>query len=156
MASFVKIAKEFLMAVKGELDPHTTQKGIVKVRNFFTVELLTPSHIQFAKYGRGPGKPPPIGAIEEWLKRKGTVQGGDIKGAAFAIAKSIGKNGTQNYVANAPNALEEALARHMEEFVRKNNEFHLNKTNTKHVEVLTKEVESAIAAVGSGSKSGKK
>ena len=32
--SFVKIAKEFLMAVKGELDPHTTQKGQVKVRNF--------------------------------------------------------------------------------------------------------------------------
>lgn len=155
--SFVKIAKEFLYAVKGELDPHTSQKGIVKVRNFFTVELLTPAHIQFAKYGRGPGKPPPIDPIIAWLKHKGIITDPkQAKGAAIAIALSIGKKGTKNYVANAPNALEAALSAHMEEFVRKNNEHHLNKTNQKHVEVLTQEVKKAVAAVGKGPKGGKK
>lgn len=144
------------MAVKGELDPHTTQKGQVKVRNFFTVELLTPAHIQFAKYGRGPGKPPPINAIEEWVKRKGIVSASDAKGTAIAIAKSIGKNGTKNYVRNAPNALEEALNRHMEEFVTKQNEYHLNKTNEKHVEEMVKVIDSTIQAVGRGPKGGKK
>ena len=152
--SFVKIAKEFLMAVKGELDPHTTQKGIVKVRNFFTVELLTPAHIQYAKYGRGPGKLPPISEIEEWVKSKGIVSASEAKGTAFAIAKSISKNGTKNYVKGAPNALEAALAAHMESFVAKQNEYHLNKTNDKHVDEMTKVVEAAIESVGKGPKGG--
>ncbi len=137
------------MAVKGELDPYTTQKGEVKVRNFFTVELLTPAHIQFAKYGRGPGKPPPIDPIMQWVQQKGIVKSStEAKGAAIAIAKSIGKKGTKDYKPNAPNALEEALNKHMEAFVQKQNKFHLNKTNTKHVEGLTDAVESVMASIG--------
>ena len=58
--SFVKVAKEFLQLVAGELDPYTTEKSRIKVNNYLSVSILTPAHIQFAKYGRGPGKPPPM------------------------------------------------------------------------------------------------
>lgn len=134
--SFVKIAKEFLMAVKGELDPYTTQKSEVKVRNFFTVELLTPSHIQFARYGRGPGKRPPINPILEWVQQKRIAMGTEAKGTAYAIANSISKKGTSNYVPNAPNFLEEMLRKHMDEYLDKLNEGHLKKTNEKHMEEM--------------------
>lgn len=136
--SFVKVAKEFLMAVKGELDPHTTQKSKIKVRNFFTVELLTPGHIQYAKYGRGPGKPPPIDPIMQWVSQKGIVSGKrNIKGAAIAIAKSIGEKGTKNYVKNAPNALEEALAKHMSKLLEKQNNIHIEDANKEHLLKIT-------------------
>ena len=109
--SFVSITREFLMLVKGDLDEYTTQKSTIKVNNFLSLSLFTPAHLQFAKYGRGPGKMPPLDPLIEWVSKKGIVSGGpsQARGAAFAIAKSISKKGTKNYVPNAPNALEEAL-----------------------------------------------
>ena len=130
--SFVKIAKDFLKLVKGELDQHTTQKSDIKVNNFLSVSIFTPAHVQFAKYGRGPGKQPPLDPLIEWVRKKGIITGEkNIRGAAFAIAKSIGKNGTKNYVPNAPNAIEEALKKHMGKYV--------NKINVKHVDDVEKE-----------------
>lgn len=105
--------KDFLMAVKVELDPSTTRKGEVIRSGEYEYTLLTPSHIQFAKFGRGPGKQPPIEPILGWVKNKGIVfEGSTEEGTAWAIAKSIAKNGTKNWVPNAPNALEEALTNH--------------------------------------------
>jgi hypothetical protein len=49
----VEIAKEFLQAVSKEMDPYSKEKGEVKVEGTKVI-LLTPSHIQYAKYGRGP------------------------------------------------------------------------------------------------------
>jgi len=130
--SFVSIAKDFLMLVKGELDPHTTQKSEIKVNNFLSVSIFTPAHVQFAKYGRGPGKQPPLDPIIAWVRKKGIITGEkNIRGSAFAIAKSIGKNGTKNYVPNAPNAIEEALTKHMKDYV--------NKINVEHVDDVEKE-----------------
>jgi len=130
--SFVSIAKDFLLLVKGELDQHTTQKSDIKVNNFLSVSIFTPAHVQFAKYGRGPGKQPPLDPLIEWVRKKGIITGEkNIRGAAFAIAKSIGKNGTKNYVPNAPNAIEEALTKHMKNYV--------NKINVEHVDDVEKE-----------------
>ena len=128
--SFVKISKEFLMLVKGDLDQYTTQKSTIKVNNFKSLSLFTPAHLQFARYGRGPGKMPPLDPLIEWISKKGIVSGGasNARGAAFAIAKSISKNGTKNYVPNAPNALEEALNKHMNVYVTKVNQKHVNDT----------------------------
>jgi hypothetical protein len=110
------IAGEFLEAVSAELDPYTENKGFVEVGETKAI-LLTPSHIQFAKYGRGPGKKPPLDNILEWVKKEGiTFEKLSDRGTAFAIQASIGKNGTQNWVPNAPNALEEAIRNHMEEY----------------------------------------
>tara|TARA_R110000772_G_scaffold173868_3_gene285783 strand:- start:2633 stop:3079 length:447 start_codon:yes stop_codon:yes gene_type:complete len=120
--SFVKIAREFLTMVKNDLDKHTTQKNVVKVKNFKEVSLFTPGHIQFAKYGRGPGKKPPLDSILRWVNEKGIIfSGSDARGTAFAIQKSIGKNGTKNYVPNAPNALMESLNKYKEGYNSKLN-----------------------------------
>ena len=101
--------------VKGDLDQHTTEKGNIKVDNFMSVSLFTPAHIQYAKYGRGPGKPPPINALLDWVKKKGIIIGSnDARGTAFVIARSIGKKGTKNYVKNAPNALEESFEKYIQ------------------------------------------
>ena len=134
--SFVSIAKEFFLAVKGELDPHTTQKSEIKVNNYLSVSLFTPEHIQFAKYGRGPGKPPPINAILKWVQKKGIIKGGqNAKGAAFAIARSIGKNGTIGYTPNAPNAMEEALNKHIKKYVERVNIEHVDDVEEKSLKL---------------------
>ena len=75
MASFVSIAKDFLLLVKGELDQHTTEKSNIKVNNFLSVSIFTPAHVQFAAYGRGPGKNPPIDPLIAWVRKKGIVTG---------------------------------------------------------------------------------
>jgi hypothetical protein len=127
--SFVSIAKDFLLLVKGELDPYTTQKSEIKVANFLSVSIFTPAHVQFAAYGRGPGKQPPLDPLIEWVRKKGIVTGEkNIRGAAFAIAKSIGKKGTKNYVSNAPNVIEEALEKHLHFYANKLNDNHIKKT----------------------------
>jgi len=115
----IAIAVEFLMAVKEELDPYTTRKGEVQPTQSGAI-LLTPSHIQFARYGRGPGKQPPLDPILEWVQRKG-VRIGNLseKGTAWAVIKSIAKNGTKNWVPNAPNALEESLKKNFEDYQQK-------------------------------------
>src|SRR5690554_1654545 len=69
--SLIDVAREFLMAVKHELDPSTTRKGEVIQSGQFEFTLLTPSHIQFAKYGRGPGRMPPVDPLLKWVKGKG-------------------------------------------------------------------------------------
>lgn len=111
------IAKEFLLAVTRELDPYTSHKGQIIVTNDYEVVLLTPAHIQFARYGRGPGKKPPLDPILEWVKSEG-ISFGELSdmGTAFAIQASIGINGTNNWVPNAPNALEEAVKNNFDKF----------------------------------------
>lgn len=116
--SFVGTAKAFLSLVAGELDPHTSQKSITKVNSFNSVSFFTPKHIHFAKYGRGPGKQPPLDEIEKWVSQKGIVKAGQsVRGTAFMIAKSIGEKGTKNYKPGAPDALTEAFEKHMKVYL---------------------------------------
>jgi len=113
---FIEIAQEFLRAVTNELDPFTTKKGQILVGKSQVV-LLTPDHIQFAKYGRVPGKNPPRDNIQKWVDREGIIfDGSTAEGTAIAIQLSIGKNGTKNYVPNAPNALEESIKNNIDNY----------------------------------------
>ena len=110
------IAKEFLEKVTSELDPFTKTDGVIKKEGNKAI-LLTPSHIQFAKYGRGPGKKPPLDPILKWVKSEGIIfDGTSEKGTAFAIQASIGKKGTKNWVKGAPNALTEAITNNIDSF----------------------------------------
>lgn len=112
----MEISKEFLEAVTGELDPWTKTKGEIGDEGT-KVYLLTPSHIQYARYGRGPGKNPPFQDIFDWVKTEGIKFGKlDEKGTATAIQFSIGHKGTSNWVPNAPSFLEESILKHMEEY----------------------------------------
>lgn len=115
--TFKDIATEFLQMVSSDLDPYTSKKGFIKSEGDFKFTLFTPSHIQFAKYGRAKGKQPPVEDILEWVKRKGIkFDNTSEEGTAWAIAKSIAKNGTKNYVPNAPNAMDEAIKNNLQKF----------------------------------------
>ncbi len=117
MATIMDIAREFLELVTMELDPYTSQKGVIKTEGDNKIVLLSPAHIQFAKYGRGPGKQPPHEAILEWVKREGIkFDGSTYEGTAWAIAKSIGKKGTSNWKPNAPNAMDEAITKNIDTY----------------------------------------
>lgn len=120
MDEFKQIATEFLQMVSDELDQYTTEDGKIEIESSTRVVLLTPAHIQFARYGRAPGKQPPISSILDFVKKKGIIfDGTDQEGTAWAIAKSIAKNGTKNYVSNAPNALNEAIQNNVDAYNKK-------------------------------------
>lgn len=115
MLGFEELAREFLELVTSELDPYVSRKGeIVSSEN--KVALLSPSHIQFAKYGRGPGKQPPIEPLVKWAEGKGAIN--PIK-MAWGVAINVSKNGTLNYVPNAPNAIEESIVKYQGAFLDK-------------------------------------
>lgn len=112
----VEIAKEFLQAVSSEMDPYSKVKGEVQVEGTKVV-LLTPSHIQYAKYGRGPGKNPPFEDIYNWVKSEGIkFDDTTLEGTAYAIQNSIGKRGTKNWEPNAPSFLEQSINKHLQEY----------------------------------------
>lgn len=144
--SFVKVTKEFLQMVAGELDPYTTEKSQIKVNNYLSLSIFTPAHVQFAKYGRGPGKRPPMDAIEQWVKYEGIIIGNlSQKGTAYVIAKSIGDKGTKNWVPNAPDAVTEAINKHLFEYIQNTNNKHLDDTVKKLNEQLKRQVDGGKA-----------
>ena len=139
--SFVSIARGFLEMVSGELDPHTSQKSKIKVNSFNSVSFFTVKHIHFAKYGRGPGKKPPLDEIEKWVSQKGIVKAGSsVRGTAFMIAKSIGEKGTKNYKPGAPDALSEAFGKHQSKYLTA---LALN-TQKKQAELVKREAQKAL------------
>lgn len=112
-SELIEIARQFLELVTSDLDPYTTKKGVIEVGDN-RVTLFTPDYVQFAKYGRGAGKKPPLQFILDWIKSKNIrFENSTERGTAFAIQASIGKNGTLNYVKNAPNAIDEAIKKHL-------------------------------------------
>lgn len=138
--TFLDIANDFLEAVTSELDPYTSKKGVIELDEANNrATLFTPSHIQFAKYGRGPGKQPPLDSILDWVTngriqfRKDNGQFMSYEGTSWAIARSIAKKGTKNYVPNAPNAMEQAIEDNIQEF--------FDKVNSNLVEVQNDAVE---------------
>ena len=144
--SFVKVTKEFLQMVAGELDPYTTEKSRIKVNNYLSLSIFTPAHVQFAKYGRGPGKRPPMDEIEKWVKYEGIILGNlSTRGTAYVIAKSIGDKGTKNWKPGAPDAVTEAINKHLFEYVQKTNNQHLDDTVKKLDEQLKRQVDGGKA-----------
>lgn len=67
-----------------------------------------------ANYGRGPGKMPPIDAIQAWARRHGL---GDDRSTAFLIARAIGRSGTRGL--HFWEDAEKEMERRMPEFVDK-------------------------------------
>ena len=68
----------------------------------FSLYFVLPDYWIYAEEGRGPGKMPPVDQIVKWIQFKklvpSTKNGGKVpttQQLAFAIAKSIAKNGTK-------------------------------------------------------------
>jgi hypothetical protein len=108
---YYKIVDAYLQSVAIELSQYSKHKStVVTDENKGTVTLTIPAHIQFAKYGRGPGKKPPFENIYKWVKEEGIkFENTTQEGTAFTIQYSIGKKGTLNWVPNAPDVIEETL-----------------------------------------------
>ena len=137
---FVDIAREFLILVGRDLDSYVSEKSSVEVSGPTKVTLFTASHIQFAKYGRGPGKKPPLDAILEFVKKKGIIfEDTDARGTAFAIQLSISKKGTKNWVPNAPDALQEAVNKQLNKYYDKVEVANTEKTNQEIKEIFDKQ-----------------
>ena len=116
LTEFQQLATDFLTLVTSELDPHTSNKGRIKGSSE-EVSLYTPSHIHFAKYGRASGKPPPFASIYKWVKNRGILFTGKTpQQTATAIMWSIAKNGTKNFQPGKPDALQEAITIHADNF----------------------------------------
>ena len=116
MNSFEEIARKFLEAVTSDLDTHTSIKGEIVKNSSTSFSLLTPDHIQFAAYGRGPSKKmPPLEAMLKMVNEKNILFSGlDKRGTAFAIGMAIKHNGTKNWVPNAPDIMESTVSRYQD------------------------------------------
>lgn len=117
---FVDIAKAFLEAVTGELDKWTEENGVIVTNEQDQkVTLFTPQHVQFARYGRGPGKKPPLDPLLKWVIKKGIVEDiKDAKGTAFAIQNSISTKGTKNWDPNGGNFIQEVINDNLKEYYK--------------------------------------
>lgn len=64
------------------------------------ISLELEDYWKYVEYGRGPGKMPPIDAIEQWIKIKPVIPEArngkipDTRQLAFLIARKIGRDGT--------------------------------------------------------------
>lgn len=116
-AEILELAEDFLKKVRKDIQPYTSNRIELTVgKSQAKVEI--PSHIQFARYGRGPGKQPPVDEILAWVKREGIATAPTEQlGTAWAIAKSIAKNGTKNYVSGAPNFVDEVIKKYEDDFI---------------------------------------
>lgn len=111
------IAINFLNMVKSDLDEFTTRKSEIEPITY-GAQMFSPSHVQFAKYGRGPGKPPPFKAILDWVQAKNIkFDGSTEEGTAYVIQQSIAKKGTLNFVRNAPNVFEESMDKYYDKYL---------------------------------------
>lgn len=113
---FLEIAKQFLYMVSQEIEPYVSDETYIEDAPY-RVTLFAPEHFQFAKYGRGPGKQPPVSKILDFVKKKGIIfENSTQEGTAWAIAKSISKKGTKGYTPNPPNAFQEAINKHLKDY----------------------------------------
>lgn len=133
---FIKLATAFLEKIALEVDSKVSEKSTIRVDDSGVV-LSTADYLQYAVYGRGPGKQPPIDRILEFVSKKGIIfENTDQEGTAWAIAKSISKKGTNNFVPGAPNALEEIIKNNLGEF-----------NSILNLEILQKQTEEVNEAV---------
>lgn len=79
-------------------DEGTLQKSALPIRRDWHEKYLEyrAFYAEYIEYGTDPReRMPPVDAIERWVRRKGIASGKDARGVAFAIARSIQKNGTE-------------------------------------------------------------
>lgn len=72
------------------------EKGLEVRQNKLSAELWGNHYIEQLVNGRGPGKFPPIAAIEKWINDKGiSALDISVSSLAFLIARKIAREGTE-------------------------------------------------------------
>lgn len=59
------------------------------------LQITAAEHLPFVLFGRGPGKPPPRKAIEQWIDAKGIVSEISRQSLAYLIQRKIAQEGTE-------------------------------------------------------------
>lgn len=72
-------------------------KPITYVVGDLEITLNLPEYAYYVEHGRGPGKYPPLQAIENWVEVKHIVPRQDytVKQVSYLIARKIAREGTQ-------------------------------------------------------------
>ncbi len=91
-------------------------------------------------WGRRPGTRPPIAPLERWAQVKLGLSGAEAKGAAFAIANKIAKEGTEIYKDGGTDLLEILQA---PETISRINAFLANQLQTEVKLFLEREIQEA-------------
>jgi len=117
MASFEELTRDFLTKCKEEFDEVTTRESSIEESDN-EMSLLIPDHIQFAKYGRGPGVGPPLENVIDFIEAKNIIfEDQTLEGTAFLIQRSIATKGTSNWVENAPDFIEEVFEKYQKDYL---------------------------------------
>jgi hypothetical protein len=141
---FIKLTEAFLEKIAAEADQYTSEKSYI-VDDDEGLKLVTPDYLQYAVYGRGPGKAPPLDSMISFVKAKGIIfDNMDQRGTAFAIQASIAKKGTSNWVPNAGNALEEFVQNNISEYYTELNIQLLDKESREINEIWNKNIPTQI------------
>lgn len=105
MATIRTSVQEFLQKIADAIKQDQESKGITasgRSAQSLRIEvsdnggkLFSEDYLKYQQTGRGPGLPPPIQSIEQWIVSKGIrPENGDVRSFAFAIANKIAKEGT--------------------------------------------------------------
>lgn len=141
----IEVAREFLKAIQSDTAKYISDSGEIKEADN-SITLFTPSHIQFAKYGRGPGKQPPVDPLIEWCQKENIDFAGSVEATGWAIAKSIAKHGTINYLPNAPFFMEELIEKYMDQYLQESSGIVTLELNEelKKLDILPEKIEFKI------------
>ena len=78
----------------GRLGESANNYSVEYDNGVWTVYFRLPYYWEFVEHGRGPGRMPPVTAIEHWIDVKPVTITGNKRSVAFAIAHKIAREGT--------------------------------------------------------------
>jgi hypothetical protein len=127
-----EIAKIDIKDAKSSNLYKTAEVQVTNDSNGLFIKTLLADYATYVDKGRGSGKAPPVSSIVEWIGRKRINVSGSVLSVAYAISKSIAKNGIapkpfiDSYVAKSEQLLEhyiegifEDLTKELQNSIRK-------------------------------------
>lgn len=95
-----------------------------------TAKLFGQSYTEQLVFGRKPGKFPPIGVIEQWIKDKGIKpieENIKISSLAFLIARAISEKGTQYFQQGGTDLIDSVITpKRIQDIIDKVSVFYVN------------------------------
>lgn len=96
-AETVSLIQSNLSSTGTNATGETSSSLLYEVEGENKLKVTGKPFIMVVETGRREGKPPPISPIIQWLQSGKVSFEGEIRSAAFAISRAIGKSGTKLY-----------------------------------------------------------